>query len=125
MYLLACRTKTHLKSTEMGFFTSKLHLWHNSYGNDAGQSIVFLPEGFAGFNVFGVDGNTSYRAHLHALRFVKMANALCAFVWVNLIDLFAHVDGLVRALGFAHIAIDALVGDQQSHAGCLFKRPWP
>jgi hypothetical protein len=47
-----------------------------------------------------------------------MAYAFGAFGGVNLVNLHAHEDGVVGAFGFTHIAVDALIGDHQSHA-CL------
>ena len=67
-----------------------------------------------------VDGNARYRAHLHALRLVKVAHAFRAFVRVNLVDFRAKVDGLVRAFRLAHIAIDAFVGNQERHGQVPF-----
>ena len=50
----------------------------------------------------------------------RMTYAFGAFGRVNLVNLHAHEDGIVGALGFTHIAVDALVGDHQSHGE--FKR---
>jgi hypothetical protein len=77
-----------------------------------------------GFDVLGVDGNAGHRAHLHTLRLIKMAHALGAFGWVDFVNLFTQVNGLVRALGLAHITVDAFVGDHQCHLegsakGCI------
>jgi hypothetical protein len=55
------------------------------------------------------------RADLHALRLIEMADALGALGRVDLVEVEAHRDRLVRALGLAHIAVDAFVGDQQRH----------
>jgi hypothetical protein len=79
------------------------------------QSPVLLPQGFPVFHELRVDGNTSHRAHLDALGFVKMADTFSAFMGVDLIDLRAQINGLIRTLRLTHIAIDALVGDDQSH----------
>ena len=77
--------------------------------------MVFFPQSRFTLDKVGIDRNTSHRADLHALRLVKMADAFGAFVGVNLVNVFAHVNGLVRALGLAHVAVDALIGDQQCH----------
>ena len=77
--------------------------------------MVFLPQRFLALDVFRIDRNAGYRADLHALRFVEMADAFSAFFRVNLIDFFAEVDRFVRAFGLAHVAVDALVGDEQGH----------
>jgi hypothetical protein len=50
------------------------------------------------------------------LRLIEVTDAFGALRWVDLVDVLAHVNGLVRALGFAHIAIDAFVGDMQCHS---------
>jgi hypothetical protein len=44
-----------------------------------------------------------------------VADALGAQIRVYLIDLVALVDGPIGALGLAHIAVDALVGNQKRH----------
>ena len=67
----------------------------------------------------GLIGNARHRADLHALRLVEVAHAFGALVRIDLVDLRAQVDGLVRALGLAHIAVDALVGNHQCHAEVL------
>ena len=79
-----------------------------------------MPQGFAAFYVLGIDRNAGHRADLHALGFVKMPHAFGAFAGVDLIDLFTQIDGLVGALGFADITVDAFVGDHQCH-GALRK----
>jgi hypothetical protein len=45
-----------------------------------------------------------------------MANAFSALGRVDFINLFAQINGLVRALGLTHIAVDAFIGDHQCHA---------
>ena len=62
-----------------------------------------------------MDGNTRHRADLHALWFTKMTDALGAFVRVDFVDLGAHVDRIVRALGLAHVAVDTFIGYQKRH----------
>jgi hypothetical protein len=44
-----------------------------------------------------------------------MANAFGALVGIDFIDFRAEVDRLIGTLRFTHIAIDAFVGDHQSH----------
>jgi hypothetical protein len=65
--------------------------------------------------MLGMGINTSYGAHLHALRLIKMADAFRAFVRMNFVELSAHVDRFVGAFGLTHIAIDAFFGDAQRH----------
>ena len=62
-----------------------------------------------------VDRDAGHRANLHALRLVEVTHAFGALGRVDLVDLDAHRNGRVRALGLAHIAIDAFVGDEQCH----------
>ena len=64
--------------------------------------------------------NTRYGTYLDTLRFVVMTYAFGAFGGVDLVNLHAHEDRVIGALGFTHIAVDALVGDHQSHGE--FKR---
>ena len=75
-----------------------------------------MPQGFAAFDMLGVYWNAGHGADLHALGLVKMAHAFGAFVGVDLVDFLSQGDGLVRALGLTHIAVDALVSDSQCHA---------
>jgi hypothetical protein len=44
-----------------------------------------------------------------------MAHTLGAFGWVDFINFRPQIDSLVGAFGFTHIAVDAFVGDHQSH----------
>jgi hypothetical protein len=62
-----------------------------------------------------MDRNAGHWTHLHALRLVKVADAFGAFRGIDLVNLRTQVNGLIRALGLAHIAIDAFVGNHQSH----------
>ena len=77
--------------------------------------MVFLPQRFLALDVLRIDRDARHRADLHALRFVKMADAFGAFFGVDLIDLLAQINRFVRAFGLADVAVDALVGDQQGH----------
>src|SRR5690349_4242279 len=86
-----------------------------SSGLGGGQLFVLGLEFFAGFAPLRVEGDAGDRAQGHALWFVEVADAFGALVRVDLVELRAHRDGVVRALGLAHVAIDAVVGNQQSH----------
>src|SRR5574343_546439 len=79
------------------------------------QTPVFRPERLLRLHPLRVDRDAGHRAHLNALRLVKIAYALGAFVRVDLVNLRPKGDRLVRALGLAHIAVDAFVSDHQSH----------
>lgn len=59
----------------------------------------------------GIEWYASNRTNLLTLRLIEMPNAFGAFVGIDLIDLSPHEDRLIRALGFAHIAIDAVLCD--------------
>src|SRR5690606_18190428 len=50
-----------------------------------------------------------------ALRLVVMSDAFGAAAGLDLVDFGAHADGVVRALGLANVAVDVLVGNEQSH----------
>ena len=49
------------------------------------------------------------------LRLVVVPNAFGAGTWVNHVNLCAHRDSIIRTLWFAHVAVDAFVGDAQGH----------
>ena len=66
-------------------------------------------------DVRGIDRDARDRADLDALRLVEVADALGALARVDDVDHHAHRDRRVRALGLAHVAVDALVGDHQRH----------
>ncbi|MEY4295283.1 MAG: hypothetical protein RLY82_971, partial [Pseudomonadota bacterium] len=83
---------------------------------------VLSPQRFMVLRESGVQRNAIYGAHFFTLRHVKMPDALCAFVWIYLVNLFAHVNRVVRALRLAHVAIDTFVGNQQCDTRCLFSR---
>ncbi len=68
-----------------------------------------------GFWPTGVNLDALYRAHHNALGLVEVPNAFSAFRWVDFVNELAHVNGLIRALGFADITIDAFVGYFQCH----------
>ena len=74
-----------------------------------------MPERFPIFHKLWVDRNAGHGADLHTLRLVKMTDALGALVGVDFVDFGPQKNGLVRALGLADVAVDALVSDDQSH----------
>lgn len=49
------------------------------------------------------------------LWFAIMSNTLGAQVGIDFVNLLSHVNGFIWAFGFAHIAIDAFVGDDERH----------
>jgi hypothetical protein len=66
--------------------------------------------------VLWIDWNASHWTHLDTLRLIKVPHALCALVGIDFINFRAEVDGLIGALRFADIAIDAFIGDHQGHS---------
>ena len=74
-----------------------------------------MPERFPIFHKLWVDRNAGHGADLHALGLIKMTDALGALVGVDFVDFGPQKNGLVRALGLADVAVDALVSDDQSH----------
>jgi hypothetical protein len=62
-----------------------------------------------------VDGDAGNRAHLNALGLVEMSDTFSAFARVYFIDFRSQINSLVRTLGLAYIAVDAFIGDDQSH----------
>ncbi len=56
-----------------------------------------------------------YRAHLDTLRRIKVSDAFGAQLWVDDIDFRSFRNGAIRALGFANIAVNAFVGNDQRH----------
>ena len=80
------------------------------------QYDEFIPQLFVGFTVLWIDDNCVIdRADALAGRLIIMADALGAAIAVNLVNLSAHRDRLIRTLRLAHIAIDAFVCDKQGH----------
>jgi hypothetical protein len=44
-----------------------------------------------------------------------MSYTLSAEMSMNFINLFTHIDCIIRAFGLAHITVDAFIGYQQCH----------
>jgi hypothetical protein len=83
------------------------------------QTEKLAEQQIACFGTRRIDRNTRHRAHLHALRFAKMADAFGTTVRVDFIDEFAHRDSTIRALRLADVAVDTFVGDDERHAVIL------
>ncbi len=62
--------------------------------------------------MLGVGLDTVDGAYAHTGWVIIMADAFGAFTWLYLINLRTHINGTIRALGFAHIAVNAFVVDQ-------------
>jgi hypothetical protein len=73
----------------------------------------------ARLDVIWIDRDAAHRAHLHALRLSKVADAFSTAMRVDFVDLCAHRDGLIRALWLADITVDALVGNPQGHVSAI------
>jgi len=59
---------------------------------------------------YAVDGT-----HLLTLWYVEVPNTLRAQARLYLIDFLAHINGIIRAFGFANIAINAIGSDFKGH----------
>jgi hypothetical protein len=65
------------------------------------------------FHMSGIPDDAVDRADTDTGRFLIVTDALGAATGVDLVDLLAKRDGLVGALGIAHVTVNALVGDEQ------------
>src|ERR1700754_1678648 len=83
------------------------------------QVFVLQHELFARFHVVGIVRDALDRTDLDALRVVEVADAFGAQVRIDHVVLLAQRDGLVRAHGFADVAVDAGVEDDQGHPDIL------
>src|SRR5437899_1221973 len=72
--------------------------------------------------MFGAYGNAGDGAHLDALRFIEVPHAFSALRRIDLVDLGSEEDRLVGAFGFAHVAVDAFVGNHQRHGSGIIGR---
>ena len=61
--------------------------------------------------MIGIERYTVHRAHFHALRGFVVSDAFGAQVRIDFINFVTRADRLIWALGFAYVAIDALVCD--------------
>ena len=85
------------------------------------QRLILELQRVTAFDEVRIDGNAVDRTYLPALRLIEMTDALRAFGRIDLVDLRPLRNGLVRAFGLAHIAVDAFVGDEECH---VWKGPW-
>lgn len=71
------------------------------------QYHEFIPQLFVGFFMCWIDDDRIVdRADTLTGRFIVMTDTFRTAIAVDFIDLIAHRDRLIRALRFAHIAID-------------------
>lgn len=68
-----------------------------------------------GLHVSGIPDDAVDGTDADAGRLLVVTDALGAAIGVDLVDLLAEANGLVRTLGIAHVTVDALVGDEQGH----------
>ncbi len=68
-----------------------------------------------GLHMRGIPDDAVDRADADTGRLLIVTDALGAATGVDLVDLIPQADGLVGALGIAHVTVDALVGDEQCH----------
>jgi hypothetical protein len=79
------------------------------------QAPVFLPQGRPVFNKLRIHRDAGHRTHLDALRRIKMPDTFGASLRINLVDFRTQKNRSIGAFGLTHIAVDALVGNDQSH----------
>src|SRR5690606_3632913 len=79
------------------------------------EALVLRLQLFSRFLMFRVQRNAGDGTDLLTLRLIEMPDAFSAARRIDFVDLGTHVDGVVRAHRFAHIAVDAFVGDHQRH----------
>jgi hypothetical protein len=62
-----------------------------------------------------IEDNAIHRTDVHALGGFEVADAFGAEIGIDLVDLLAHGNRPVRALGLTDITVDAFVSNQQGH----------
>jgi hypothetical protein len=83
------------------------------------QTLVLLPQAVAALGETRIHRDTGHRTDLDTLRLVEMADTFSTSLRIDLVYLWPRKNGQIRALRFADIAVDALVGDHQSHRATL------
>ena len=73
------------------------------------------PQGLLVFDKRRVHRNTRDRTDLHTLRLVEVSDAFSTLVRIDFIYFRPKENRVVRALWLTNIAIDALIGNDQSH----------
>ena len=84
-------------------------------GRSLGEFQIFFVEYFFALDHFRVGNDAFDRTHFDALRLIKMTHAFGAKFWIDFVKLDALIDGIVRTFRLADVAVDALIGNQQSH----------
>jgi hypothetical protein len=80
-----------------------------------GDAVVFLHQLLLGLLMIGILGDAVHGADLDALGFIIVADTLGAEIRVDNIDLIPLADGAIGTFGFTDIAVDAFIGNNQSH----------
>ncbi|MCY1416861.1 hypothetical protein D9M71_323780 [compost metagenome] len=88
----------------------------------AGELQVLLHQLILAFDIGFVEGNAVDGADLLTLRLVVVADAFRAQVGIDHIDFLALGNRTVGALGFADVAVDAVVGDLEGHGNNSCRR---
>lgn len=81
----------------------------------AAHSYILAQQLLVAFHVFGIERYAIDRAYSTALRRIEMPHTLGAAQRVDFVDQFPRVNCLIGTHRLAHITIDALIGNQQSH----------
>lgn len=76
-----------------------------------GQALVLFHQFLLTFYMVGIMRNTVDRADLDTLGCFVVTNTFSTQIGINLVDLIAGTDGLVRALRLTHIAIDTFISN--------------
>lgn len=74
-----------------------------------GQALVLFHQFLLTFYMIGIMRNAVNRTHLDTLGCFIVTNTFGTEIGIDLVDFITGADGLVRALGFTHIAIDAFI----------------
>jgi len=75
--------------------------------------VIFCPKVGVGFDRHKIFWNAVHRTNLNALRAFKVADAFRTPGGIDLVVIGAFKYGVLGAFRFAHVPLDALVGDQQ------------
>src|SRR5712691_2661403 len=75
------------------------------------QAVVLAEKLLARLGMVGIERDAIHGTHFPALRLVEVPDAFGAAAPVDHVDLRAHRDRRVGALGLADVTIDALIGD--------------
>ncbi len=94
-------------------------------GIGLGKSEIFFLQHVFAFDHLRVRDDALDRTHFDALRLIEMADTFGAQFGINLVELDALIDRVVRTFRLADIAVDALIGNQQGHfyfssLSCIF-----